>query len=35
MSLQNIDSHMSFNLGKSNFSAAANNFAGNDSDIEE
>ena len=35
MSLQNIDSHMSFNLGKSNYSTTANNFVGNDYDIEE
>jgi len=35
MALQNTDSHKSFNLGKANFSAAAINFAGNDSGIEE
>jgi len=35
MPLQNIDSHISFNLGKANLSAAANNLAGNDSGIEE
>lgn len=34
MSLQSTDSHISLSLGKSYFSAAANNFAANDSDTE-